>query len=111
MNESQKLIRTASALMLGYGVPFLVFNFVNFMRPDLIQPMLDHLFGYALIGALVALASFTTSLYGFAMTVPFTRDWPRVLLIFCGIVFGTIPSIFGIFFGPIIYAFMFGNLE
>ena len=44
----------SSAGVVG-SMPLILGMVLNYMRPDLMQPMLDHIFGYVLVGAIVVM--------------------------------------------------------
>lgn len=92
------------------GLPFAVALWVNYQRPDLMQPMLDYVFGYAVLGLIVLLVG-----GGAAATlfVSSRTDSPVALLGSCAasLLFCTFPSILLVLFGPIVFAFIFGKVD
>lgn len=94
----------------GFGLPALLAFVLNLMRPDLMQPMLDHVFGYALVAAIALLSTLGTALYGLGFGGNFKTRTARVILIVCTALFVTLPTIFAMLFGPIVFAFMFGTV-
>jgi hypothetical protein len=95
---------------LGAGLPIAVFMVLNFLRPDLIAPMLDHVFGRVFVGTEVVLWLIGTTFYGFAFSLEFKSRIPQVILIVCGVVLSTIPAVLGMLFAPVVFAFMYGNV-
>jgi hypothetical protein len=111
LHRSGRWSASVAGLAIGQALmPISVFFFLNYLRPDLMQPMLDHVFGYLLValigglafgggGAFLAATAFTLSTRGVvALSIA------RALL--C-----TLPAILLVVFGPIVFAFMFGNIE
>lgn len=109
MNRSPFAAMAGGAL--GLGIPLALFLILNFMRPDLIKPMLDHIFGYALLSVVLLLGLIASTLYGFAFTGEFKSAAPRVVMIVCAVLFCTLPSMFIMLFGPIVFAFMYGQVH
>lgn len=98
----------AGALVLG-GLPILLFVVLNFMRPDLMRPMLDHVFGYVWVAAVTSFTVGSTGLYLVGALVRFQRRTPRVILALGGLAC-TLPALLLVLFGPIVFAFMYGNV-
>ncbi|MFT3708318.1 MAG: hypothetical protein QM817_11750 [Archangium sp.] len=96
---------------LGAGLPIALFLTLNFMRPDLMQPMLDHVYGYTLIGAESLLWLIASALYAVAFSAEFKSRVSQIILIVCAVLFCTIPSLLGILFGPVVFAFLYGNVS
>ncbi len=83
---------------------------LNYLRPDLMQPMLDHIFGY-LIFAVISLlgvggAGVVILVAVFKKSVPATVGTWLGSLVLC-----TFPAVFLVLFGPIVFAFMYGAVE
>lgn len=89
------------------------------MRPDLFEPFLDHLFGYLAVGltSLVELLYVAVTVFGFRQInrrFPHGtkgRTWRMVLVSAVAVVFFEIPALFSVLFAPIAFAFMFGHVE
>ena len=108
MEAGRKLRPIVGSLSLGLGLPVLLALVLNYMRPDLIAPMLDHEFGYRLVLVEKFLCLGATALYLVATLAKFKTRTPKVLVVIAGVLFFTLPALLGILFGPIVFAFMYG---
>jgi hypothetical protein len=88
--------------------PVSLFFVLNYMRPDLMAPMLDHVFGYTLARGVGLVVLISTVIYVFALFR--TKRW-RIALTIGGSLLCTLPALFAVLFGPIVFAFMFGNVD
>ncbi len=95
------------AAVLG-GLPIGLFLVLNYLRPDLMAPMLDHVFGRAFVAAVLLLTTGGTGCYLLAALARFQSRTPRVLVGLAGLAC-TLPALALVLFGPIVFAFMFGN--
>ncbi len=110
VNHGPSKIRpVVGAIALGIGVPAVLALVLNYMRPDLIAPMLGHEFGYRLVLIEKFLCLAATTLYLAATLMQFKTRTPRVLLALAGGLFFTLPALLGVLFGPIVFAFMYGG--
>jgi hypothetical protein len=100
--------RIAFALVLGCA-PLGLWVVLNFMRPDLIAPMLNHVFGY-----LITLVELLLVLGGIALYLAAALQrgsGAKIGLGIAGLLLCTLPALFLILFGPIVFAFTYGNLD
>lgn len=96
------------AMVLGFGLPWGLGMALNSLRPDLMGPMLQHLFGLLLMLVEVVLCLGATATYLTAATVNFKSRTPRVVLTLAGALIFTLPAMLGVLFGPIVFAFLYG---
>ena len=79
------------------------------MRPDLIAPMLNHVFGYAITMAELLLVLGGAAMY---LAAALQRgNGAKIGLGIAGLLLCTLPAVFLILFGPVVFAFMYGNLD
>jgi hypothetical protein len=93
---------------LSFVTPYALFLVLNFLRPDLMQPMLDHVYGFMLVRLTVLFSTLGAVLAGLA-NYAVKAPWARVLLGLASVFLGTLPALFLVAFGPIVFAFMFGG--
>lgn len=98
--------RIATAIALGV-LPLALWVVLNFMRPDLIAPMLDHVFGYVITAVELLLVSLGVLVFLVAGLQ--TGSGTRIGLQIAGFLLCTLPALFLVLFGPIVFAFMYGN--
>lgn len=98
------------ALLVG-AVPFAIWvvvsSVLNYLRPDLIQPMLDHTFGYVLIRAVTFLLGANVLVVRLLLSIP-QPALRRGLVIALELV-AVLGAVFVPLFAPIVFAFLFGN--
>lgn len=87
--------------------PFSLAVVLNYLRPDLVAPMLDHVFGQVLVPSVVLFVGVSTLVYLFAA---FRGGKLRIGLTVAASLLCTLPALFAVLFGPIVFAFMFGNV-
>ncbi len=97
-----------AALVLGL-LPVALWLVLNFMRPDLLAPMLDHVFGY--VATTVELLLVSGSLVAYLAAALQERAGARVGLQLVGVLLFTLPAVFLVLFGPIVFAFMYGGID
>jgi len=98
--------RIVFALVLGCA-PLGLWIVLNFMRPDLIAPMLNHLFGYAITMAELLLVLGGAAMY---LAAALQRgSGAKIGLGVAGLLLCTLPAVFLILFGPIVFAFIYGR--
>ncbi|MDP1826166.1 MAG: hypothetical protein Q8L48_23065 [Archangium sp.] len=100
--------RIATAIALGV-LPLALWTVLNFMRPDLMAPMLSHVFGYVLSGVELLLTSLGVLVFLVAGLQ--TGAGTRIGLQIGGFLLCTLPALFLVLFGPIVFAFMYGNVS
>lgn len=100
--------RVVTAIALGV-LPVGLWTMLNFMRPDLMAPMLDHVFGYVITGVELLLVSL--GVLGFLVAGLQTGAGTRIGLQIGGFLLCTVPALFLVLFGPIVFAFMYGNVH
>jgi hypothetical protein len=100
--------RLATAIALGV-LPLALWVVLNFMRPDLIAPMLDHVFGYVITAVELLLVSLGVLVFLVAGLQ--TGSGTRIALQIAGFLLCTLPALFLVLFGPIVFAFMYGNVH
>lgn len=89
------------------SVPLVVALALNFLRPDLMSPMLQQVFGYGL-SALVMLFI----IGGFAVYIAAAQQrssGARIGISVAGFFVCTLPAILMMVFGPIVFAFLYGG--
>ena len=100
--------RIVYAVLLG-GAPLGLWIVLNFMRPDLIAPMLKHLFGFAISMAELLLVLGGIALY---LVAALQRgSGAKIGLGLAGLLLCTLPAVFLILFGPVVFAFLYGNID
>jgi hypothetical protein len=80
---------------------------LNFMRPDLMRPMLDHIFGFLLISAVVFLSC--VNLFVTRLLLLVRHAGVRLGLVLVFQLLAVFGAVFVALFAPIIFAFMFGD--
>jgi hypothetical protein len=85
-----------------------LFVVLTFLRPDLIRPMLDHLFGYVLVSVTTVLSLLGGVLVGLWSLGTLESKGLRLTSGLLGVVGCTLPALFLILFGPIVFTFLFG---
>ena len=108
MEPQGKLRPILGALFFGHGLPLTVAIVLNFLRPDLMAPMLSHEFGHRLVLVENLLCIGATALYLVAALAKFSSPTPRVLIRLAGCLFFTLPALLSILFGPIVFVLLFG---
>ena len=98
--------RIATAIALGV-LHLALWVVLNFMRPDLIAPMLDHVFGYVITAVELLLVSLGVLVFLVAGLQ--TGSGTRIGLQIAGFLLCTLRALFLVLFGPIVFAFMYGN--
>ncbi len=99
--------RIAVAITLGC-IPLVLAVVLNFLRPDLMRPMLGHVYGYGLMGAELMLIVGGMCIF---VVAALQRGWgTRVGVALAGLALCTFPAVLLLLFGPIVFAFMFGNI-
>ena len=99
------------AVFLG-GAPLALAFVLNYLRPDLMQAMLDHVFGYHLVTMTSLLCEGGPAiLLGSVAVTPAPRKVlvTRIAASFA-FTFCFLPAIAAVLFGPVVFAFMFGNV-
>ena len=101
-------------LLLGAGaiqtMAFPLALVLNFMRPDLMKPMLDHVYGYLLVLVIAVLTGVGTAVTLFVISAKQEKVGLQLGLSVGAFFLCTLPSVFLVLFGPIVFAFMFGNV-
>lgn len=92
--------RVTLAGVSGFGLPALVFLFVRLGWPELTHALVTDEFGRQVVLLEGLLCVGATALYAIAGLVPFSRRWPRVLLVLAGVVCFTLPALLVAAFGP-----------
>jgi hypothetical protein len=100
--------RIVTAVALGV-LPLGLWTMLNFMRPDLMAPMLDHVFGYVITGVELLLVSLGVLVFLVAGLQ--TGSGTRIGLQIAGFLLCTLPALFLVLFGPVAFAFMYGNVH
>ena len=109
-------IAAGSLVVLPLGLAVIL----TFMRPDLVAPMLDHMFGYVVVSALALLVSLGSGamLLGLSLVDRFVRRerlaTRGVLTLGVGaisLLLFTFPALLLMTISPIVFAFKFGNVE
>ena len=95
----------AAAIALGCA-PLVLAVVLNFMRPDLIAPMLDHIFGYVLVATTTVLVMGGVLVQLVAALQ--TSTGTRIGLSVAAFLLLTLPALGLVLFGPIVFAFMYG---
>lgn len=85
-----------------------LFVTLSFLRPDLIRPLLDHVFGYGFVAATTALTLLGGVLVGVSSLGALESKGLRLTAGLLGFVGCTLPALFLILFGPIVFALRFG---
>ncbi|HYV49807.1 MAG TPA: hypothetical protein VFA20_33355 [Myxococcaceae bacterium] len=101
--------KVVGAVALGSVLPLALAAVLGALRPDLMMPMLRHVFGYAVTGLVGLLSVAATALYLLA-SLGFQSRAPRIAITLAGFFLCTLPALLAILFGPIIFAFAFGTL-
>lgn len=102
----RRFVPAAAAFVLPFGL----FAVLNFMRPELMQAMLDHVFGY-LVPAIVVPLTVVGALAQFLVVVVRGENRAvRTLIAIAAFLLCTLPALSLVLFGPIVFAFMFGNV-
>jgi len=96
------------AFVLG-TLPVSLFFVLNFLRPDLMGPMLDHPAGRTYVPAVASSAGLSLLFYLLAVAGPFRARWPRVLLYVAGGVVTSLAFLVALF-GPIVFALLYGDV-
>jgi hypothetical protein len=109
-----RLHRTAAAGLALAPVAFTLL--LSAMRPDLVAPLLQHVFGYLAAALLLVLATAGAgaALLGWWLTERFARRpaWRLVLSFLSGglpFLLFTVPALMVALFSPILFAFMYGE--
>ncbi len=95
-----------SAVVTGCS-PLVLWTVLNFLRPDLVGAMLDHEFGYVVTRAEVVLVIGGTLVFVLA---GLQKKGARVGIWIGGVLLCTLPALFLVLFGPIIFTFMYGQV-
>jgi len=95
----------------AFVLPFALFLTLNYLRPDLLQPMLDHAFGYALVFSVMPLTVLGALAQVLVVVVRGENQTARTLIAIAGFLLCTLPALFLVLFGPVVFAFMFGGVE
>lgn len=112
MNDSELAARNRrvfGAIALGTGLPIVLGVALNFLRPDLIAATLAHTFGYVWVTFNLALTLVGTALQLAAALIGFKTRVRRGLFGFAMFCLTTLPLLFSLLFGPIVFAFMYGD--
>jgi hypothetical protein len=97
---------------IGLGVaigciPLAVALLLNVLRPDLVKPMLQHIFGYTL-GA-VTLLCIIGGFVVYIVAAQQKSSGARIGISVAGFFVCTLPAIAMMLFGPVVFAFMYGS--
>ena len=103
-------VALVAVLVMGFS-PMALWFVLNYLRPDLVQAMLDHQFGYVVSLAEFALVGAGTGLALYGLTAKGDRPGVQAALIVVAGLFFTLPAHLLVLFGPIVFAFMFGKLD
>ncbi len=87
-----------------------LFVVLTFMRPDLMRPMLDHVFGYTLVGTVSVLTLLGGTLVGVSSLGTLESKGLRLAAGLVGFVACTLPALFLVLFGPIVFTFLYGTV-
>ncbi|MBI3183160.1 MAG: hypothetical protein HYZ28_13570 [Myxococcales bacterium] len=102
------------------GLPIALAAVLSFLRPDLIAPMVGHVFGYLAVLAIMLLAGLGVGsmLLGWWLVDRLVRSERNtlrgILATFVGLLSSTLfvlPALFLALFAPIVFAFMFGPID
>jgi hypothetical protein len=110
MSAPKPAVPIAGIIVMGacLAPPAIMLVGLSFARPDLIRPMLDHVFGYLILGIVGVLWLAQGLIVGFSWMRE-VRLGLRIGITAGSVALCTLPMVFLILFGPIVWAFMFGN--
>lgn len=98
----------AVALM---AAPIPLWFVLNYLRPDLVAAMLDHPSGSLVSIAELALTGLGLLVGLLAIFALGEKRGVRIALVVGAWILCTLPALFLVVFGPIVFAFMFGNVD
>lgn len=95
---------------LSVGAPLALMLALNYSRPDLMGPMLDHVYGSLAVGVVSLLALVGAVATAIASLVDGESVAARVTIGLLGTLLCTVPAMVLMLFAPVVFAFMFGNV-
>ena len=101
------------------GLPVTGAVALGILRPDLWLPMLDHIFGYVLLLAVLLLLAIQAAVLFFgyrrlnrrAVELDRSSTGSTIGLTAASVIFCTLPVAFALLFGPIVFTLVFGAVE
>ena len=103
--------RSVVAAIVFGTLPVWLWFVLNFMRPDLLAPMLDHVFGYIITVAEALLTLLALLAYLVVVAAKRQSRGRRIGLSIAAALLCTVPALLLVLFGPIVFAFMHGNQD